>query len=160
MSSTQSRKEYIELLKEYCHNCEKDMKYGVAQKTKDRIAKLKRQEAEDLLTALNTQQEQERLELEDSQVVEFREFCKEWESRIEAQKQYTQEQLNAIDEMQKDEKLQLANRLDKELPVQPKLSSEVLNLICIQKSLVRQKEYGEAKIIKRKVRELEQAATT
>ena len=155
MTENQSTKEYLELLKEYCSNCERNQKFGEAESTKRRIAQLKKQEERAMIQALEAQQESERSEIEDTHILEFQEFLKAWDERIKAQGQHTQEQIDNLTALQQEEQQQLADKLDKELPLKPKPSSELLNLMKIQQALAKQKAYGEAKAVKKKIRQIE-----
>lgn len=54
-------------------------------------------------------------------------------------------------EKHKREKIQLLERLEKQIPVVPKPSSELLNMLRIQEGLIKQKEYGEADKVQQRV---------
>ena len=54
-------------------------------------------------------------------------------------------------EKQKREKIQLLERLDKQIPVNPKPSGEILNMLKIQEGLLKQQDYGEAHKVQQRI---------
>jgi len=54
-------------------------------------------------------------------------------------------------EKQKREKIQLLEKLEKQIPLNPKASSELLNMIKIQEGLRKQQEFGEAHKVQQRI---------
>ena len=57
-------------------------------------------------------------------------------------------------EKHKREKIQLLERLEKQVSLNPKPSSEILNMIKIQEGLIKQQDYGEAHKVQQRINQL------
>ena len=57
-------------------------------------------------------------------------------------------------EKHKREKIQLLEKLEKQIPLSPKPSGEILNLLKIQDGLIKQQDYGEAHKVQQRIQQL------
>lgn len=100
---------------------------------------------------LQSKQENERIELEDSHLLEYQEFVNNWDKVLNNHKKETDQQIFLMIEKQKREKIQLLEKLEKQIPLSPKASSELLNMIKIQEGLRKQQEFGEAHKVQQRI---------
>jgi hypothetical protein len=108
-------------------------------------------EQADKLEELKAKQENDRQELESSHMAEFQDFNSLWEKRLENHKSYSDEQVESMTEKQQNEMIELNKTLESQIPLQPKNSSELLNLIKIKNGLVKLKEYGDAHKVQQRI---------
>ena len=100
---------------------------------------------------LQSKQENERIELEDSHLLEYQEFMNSWEKRLNNHKKDSEQQKFLMIEKHKREKIQLLEKLEKQIPLNPKPSGELLNMIKIQEGLIKQQDYGEAHKVQQRI---------
>ena len=62
--------------------------------------------------------------------------------------------IDGMMEKHKSEREECNDRLEKQIPLQPKHSSELLNMIQIEKGLLKLKEYGEAHKVQNRINKL------
>jgi hypothetical protein len=109
------------------------------------------QEENKIYEELQSKQENERIELEDSHLLEYQEFVNSWEKRLNNHKKDASQQVFLMIEKQKREKIQLLEKLEKQIPLNPKPSGELLNMIKIQEGLIKQQDYGEAHKVQQRI---------
>lgn len=100
---------------------------------------------------LQSKQENERIELEDSHLLEYQEFVNSWDKTLNNHKKDSDQQIFLMIEKQKREKIQLLEKLEKQIPLNPKPSGELLNMIKIQEGLIKQQDYGEAHKVQQRI---------
>jgi hypothetical protein len=94
-------------------------------------------------------------EVEDANAVEFEEFNTLWGQKVDQIKREAEEQILELQEKHAVERQQMLDRLEKQIPVKPKASPELLSLKKSQELLVRNKDYGEAHNVELKIKQLE-----
>ena len=138
-------------MREQCRVYEREGKFKKAQFTKKQIEEeLLREEAR-IYDDIQSKQENERIELEDSHLLEYQEFISNWEKRLNSHKKDADQQVYLMVEKQKREKIQLLEKLEKQIPLNPKPSGEILNMLKIQEGLIKVQDYGEAHKIQQRV---------
>ena len=138
-------------MRDECRAYEREGKFKKAQVTKKHIEQeLLREEAK-IYEDIQTKQENERIELEDSHLLEYQEFISNWEKRLNSHRKDADQQVYLMVEKHKREKIQLLEKLEKQIPVNPKPSGEILNMLKIQEGLIKQKDYGEAHKVQQRV---------
>ena len=139
-----------------CQSLEREGRFDLAQNIKKEIELRIQQDLNERLEDLKAKQENDRNELENSHMNEFQEFNSLWEKRLESHQANANEQIDAMIEKQKNEKSELIKKLENKIPLNPKSSSELLNMIKIKNGLVKLKEYGEAHKVQQRINMLTQ----
>jgi hypothetical protein len=85
---------------------------------------------------------------------EYQEFISSWDKKIASHKSEADQQVFLTIEKHKREKIQLLEKLEKQIPLNPKPSSEILNMLKIQEGLIKQQEYGEAHKVQQRIQTL------
>lgn len=130
---------------------ERDGKFKKAQLLKKQIEEELLGEENKMYEELQSKQENERIELEDSHLLEYQEFMNSWEKRLNNHKKDSEQQKFLMIEKHKREKIQLLEKLEKQIPLNPKPSGELLNMIKIQEGLIKQQDYGEAHKVQQRI---------
>lgn len=139
------------MLREQCRAYEREGKFKRAQLLKKQIEDELMQEEAKTYEELQSKQENERIELEDSHLLEYQEFVNTWDKALNNHKKDSDQQVFLMIEKQKREKIQLLEKLEKQIPLSPKPSSELLNMIKIQEGLIKQQDYGEAHKVQQRI---------
>jgi hypothetical protein len=142
---------HSDILKDQCKAYERDGNFKKAHQLSKQIEEHLLKEEEKLCKDIQSKHENERIELEDSHLLEYQEFIASWDKRLSSHTKESDHQVFLMIEKQKREKIQLLERLDKQIPLTPKPSSELLNMIKIQEGLIKQKDYGEAHKVQERV---------
>ncbi|OMJ91628.1 hypothetical protein SteCoe_5776 [Stentor coeruleus] len=141
----------IEVLQEQCRAFEREGKFKKAQMIKNQIEEeLLREEAK-IYDEIQGKQENERIELEDSHLLEYQEFISNWDKRLNSHKKDSDQQIFLMIEKHKREKIQLLEKLEKQISLTPKPSAELLNMLKIQEGLIKIQDYGEAHKVQQRV---------
>ena len=130
---------------------ERDGKFKKAQLLKKQIEEELLGEENKMYEELQSKQENERIELEDSHLLEYQEFMNSWEKRLNNHKKDSEQQKFLMIEKHKREKIQLLEKLEKQIPLNPKPSGELLNMVKIQEGLIKQQDYGEAHKVQQRI---------
>jgi hypothetical protein len=136
--------EFIDILEHHCKDCEAQGKYVEAEMAKNRIKELKEQKKQMDLDELQTRQQNENIELEETHILEFNNFNQEWDKRMNEFQMHSSQLIKALEEKHIQQHEEYRNGLEEKIPVKFKPSPELLNLKKIQGNLARQKEYKEA----------------
>lgn len=147
--------EFIEILEEHCKQCEQSGKYVEAEMAKNRIKELKEQKKQMDMDELQTRQQNENIELEETHIMEFNNFNQEWDKRMNEFEVHSAQLVKALEEKHIAEHEEYRNSLEEKLPIKFKPSPELLNLRKIQVSLAKQKEYKEAHQVQVRAQKLE-----
>jgi hypothetical protein len=142
------------VLREQCRVYEREGRFKKAQHVKRQISEELLKEEAKVYEDIQAKQESERVELEDSHLLEYQEFISGWDRRLAAYRKEAEQQVFMMIEKHKNEKIQLFERLDKQIPVMPKPSGELLNMIKIQEGLIKQQDYGEAHKVQKRINNL------
>lgn len=151
--------EFIEILEEHCKQCEQSGKYVEAEMAKNRIKDLKEQKKQMDMDELQTRQQNENIELEETHIMEFNNFNQEWDKRMNEFQVHSSQLIKALEEKHISEHEEYRNSMEVRLPLKFKPSPELLNLRKIQLSLAKQKEYKEAHDVQVRAQKLEKIET-
>ena len=121
-----------------------------------RILKLRQEQKKKREETLTQKQTKELADIEKAYEEELKQFNEEWDDRMEKYKAKCQEDEDQLTQKQSTEKEETTKTLEENTPLIPKHSSETLNLMRIQETLVRNKEYKEAHAVQQKIAELEE----
>jgi len=146
---------FIEILYEHQINCEKQGKYVEAELAKNRISELKKKEKQRQDESLRQKQMNEKLEIEQAHLVEFNEFNREWDEKMNDFHSHAQILEKGMLEKHEQEIMEFRDNIDHNLPERPKLSAELLNQRKIQENLARQKDYQEAHKVQLRAQHME-----
>ncbi|KAJ0404158.1 hypothetical protein P43SY_008716 [Pythium insidiosum] len=146
--------DFLLILEEHRKNCERQGKYVEADTAKNRLEELKVHEENRRREAMRSRQIAERLGVEEAHMLEFQQFNKVWDRKMEEYEQNVDELAGSLRERHKTELLEFQKRLLEKQP-KPKFSKDLLNLRRIEEHLARQKDYNEAHKIKLKADALE-----
>jgi hypothetical protein len=113
------------------------------------IKKLLQGEGERMAHENLNRQITEAKELETANLEEFTDFSNQWNNRIQDYRDHKAELISNKEESHFMEMQQLFDRLDKQLPFQPKKTSDLLNLIKIREHLVKNKSYSKAEKVQK-----------
>ncbi|GLD95630.1 hypothetical protein PINS_up004307 [Pythium insidiosum] len=133
--------DFLLILEEHRKNCERQGKYVEAETAKNRLEELKVHEENRRREAMRSRQIAERLGVEEAHMLEFQQFNKVWDRKMEEYEQNVEELAVALRERHKSELLEFQKRLLEKQP-KPKFSKDLLNLRRIEEHLARQKEYA------------------
>lgn len=147
--------EFIEILEEHCKQCEANGKYVEAEMAKNRIKELKEQKKQMDLDELQTRQQNENIELEETHILEFNNFNQEWDKRMNEFQMHSAQLVKALEEKHIAQHEEYRGSLEGKLPDKFKPSPELLNLRRIQVNLAKQKEYSEAHQVQVRAQKLE-----
>lgn len=84
-------------------------------------------------------------------MLEFQSFIDSWDKRIAEQRQFSEQELFAMIDRHERENIQLDEALSKQIPLKPKSTSEILNLIKIKEGLIKTREYAEAQNVQKEI---------
>ena len=147
--------DYIEILEEHCKQCEATGKYVEAEMAKNRIKELKEQKKQIDLDELQTRQQNENIELEETHILEFNNFNQEWDKRMNEFQVHSSQLIKALEDKHMAQHEEYRSQLDEKLSTAFKPSPELLNLRRIQVNLAKQKEYKEAHDVQVRAQKLE-----
>lgn len=147
--------EFIEILEEHCKQCEAQGKYVEAEMAKNRIKELKEQKKQMDLDELQTRQQNENIELEETHILEFNNFNQEWDKRMNDFQMHSSQLIKALEEKHIAQHEEYRASWEEKVPVKFKPSPELLNLRRIQVNLAKQKEYAEAHQVQVRAQKLE-----
>ena len=147
--------EFIEILEEHCKQCEQSGKYVEAEMAKNRIKELKEQKKQMDLDELQTRQQNENIELEETHIMEFNNFNQEWDKRMNEFQVHSSQLIKALEEKHIAQHEEYRNKIEEKVPNKFKPSPELLNLRRIQVNLANQKEYSEAHQVQVRAQKLE-----
>lgn len=142
--------EYIRILAEYRHACEQRENYKEAELVQHVLKHLRLEEETRHVKGLTEQQDAERRGLEEAHMMEFANFNKIWNERIDA---FEEHQLDAEAAMLERHSQELsAFRADMASAEhrRVKYSKDLLNLRTIQQTLAQQRNYADAQKVKLK----------
>lgn len=115
------------------------------------MIQLSKQESMHNLDIVKSTQEAERINIEDNHTLEFDNMNSIWENRIRDQQDYANQEISTMISKHQAERVQDEAKLESTLPLKPKYSSELLNMIKIEEGLVKQKAYGEAHAVQQRI---------
>jgi len=147
--------EYIKILAEYRRIVEAHGNYKEAELVQHVLRQLRLEEENRHVSALSQQQESERQGLEEAHSLEFQNFNRIWNEKIDA---FEEHQLDCEAAMLERHSMELAEfhaDMASELPKHPKFSKDLLNLRKIQETLAKQKSFADAHKVKLKADKLE-----
>ena len=107
------------------------------------------------LEGMMIKHQQDRIELEEEEQKFLQELHQEQQEKLQAKKEANEEQVSKQMEEHQQQLEELAQNLEENLPQQPKMSSEYLNLKKIEENMVKQKKFGEAHQIQQQAIQLE-----
>ena len=151
--------DYIEILEEHCRQCEANGKYVEAEMAKNRIKELKQQKKQIDLDELQTRQQNENIELEETHILEFNNFNQEWDKRMNEFQMHSSQLIKALEDKHIAQHEDYRAQLEEKLPNIFKPSPELLNLRRVQLNLAKQKEYKEAHEVQVRAQKLEKVET-
>jgi len=125
-----------------------------AQKYKDKLYQLIQYESKKQLEVLKKQQSEELKLLETQHLEELNNFQLEWDDKLQKYEEYAKKLETTMQNKHEAEKEGLYNEI-KEKFVEPKPTSEILNLRQIASKMIKQKRFGEVEEVKQKLYELE-----
>lgn len=146
--------DFLQILDEHRKACEQQGRYVEAEIAKNRLLELRHHEEARREEALKSRQIAERLGVEEAHMVEFQEFTKLWDKKINDYEFHAKELADGLREKHQIELNQFHESVSRE-SVRPKRSRDLLNLRRIEETLARQKEYAEAQKIKLKADNME-----
>lgn len=142
--------EYIKILAEYRRCCERRGNYKEAELVQHVLKQLRLEEENRHVSALTQQQESERQGLEEAHMLEFQNFNRIWNEKIDT---FEEHQLDCEAAMLERHSMELAEfhaDMTSEIPKKPKFSKDLLNVRSIQDTLARAKSYSDAHKVKLK----------
>mmetsp|Transcript_56888 Transcript_56888/g.101527 ORF Transcript_56888/g.101527 Transcript_56888/m.101527 type:complete len:330 (-) Transcript_56888:1712-2701(-) len=142
--------EYIKILAEYRRCCERKGNYKEAELVQHVLKQLRLEEENRHVTALTQQQESERQGLEEAHMLEFHNFNRIWNEKIDT---FEEHQLDCEAAMLERHSMELAEfhaDMTNEIPKKPKFSKDLLNVRSIQQTLANAKNYSDAHKVKLK----------
>lgn len=142
--------EYIRILAEYRDDCERKSQYKEAELVQHVLKHLRLEEETRHVRGLTEQQEMERRGLEEAHALEFQNFNKLWNEKIDAFEEYQLDQEAAMLERHNLELSTFHAEMTNTEPRHVKYSKDLLNLRTIQQSLASQRAYGDAHKVKLK----------
>ena len=148
--------DYIEILEEHCKQCEANGKYVEAEMAKNRIKELKEQKKQIDLDELQTRQQNENIELEETHILEFNNFNQEWDKRMNEFQVHSSQLIKALEDKHVSQQEEYRGQLEEKIPYKFKPSTDLLNLKRIQVNLAKQKEYKEAHEVQVRAQKLDQ----
>eukprot|EP01006_Ploeotia_vitrea_P017603 TRINITY_DN48817_c0_g1_i1.p1 TRINITY_DN48817_c0_g1~~TRINITY_DN48817_c0_g1_i1.p1 ORF type:complete len:349 (-),score=53.79 TRINITY_DN48817_c0_g1_i1:476-1522(-) len=149
--------EYIKILAEYRRLCERKGNYKEAELVQHVLKQLRLEEENRHVAALTAQQESERQGLEEAHMLEFQNFNRIWNEKIDGFEEHQLDCEAAMLERHSKELAEFHAEMTNELPKRPKFSKDLLNLRKIQETLAKQKNYSEAHKVKNKSDRVEAA---
>ena len=146
--------DFLNVLEEHRKNCEAESKYVEAEIARNRLEELRLHEENRRREAMRSRQIAERLGVEEAHMLEFQQFNKVWDEKMQL---YEENAGNLLSNLKARHKAALHEFQQKLIskPLLPKFSKELLNLRKIQQHLARQKDYAEAHKMKLKADSLE-----
>jgi len=148
-----SVEQFLRVLDEHVRVCERAQKYHEAAAARARLQELRSHEDTRRRNALGNRQRSERLDVEESRLLELDKFNMLWQKRIAEYDFKAGELEQAMKSRHFEERDELDRRTTATAP--PNFSRDLLNLRKIQQTLAKQKEYVEADRIKSKADALE-----
>ena len=142
--------EYIRVLAEYRNECERKAQYKEAELVQHVLKHLRLEEETRHVKGLTEQQEMERRGLEEAHALEFQNFNKLWNERIDAFEEYQLDQEAAMLERHSMELSQFHTEMTTHEPRHARYSKDLLNLRTIQQTLATQRNYTDAQKVKLK----------
>ncbi|CAG9325117.1 unnamed protein product [Blepharisma stoltei] len=146
-----SFQENLENLQTQIRECEQAFKFAEAEQLKQQMIRLTNNESASRIQNTKTSHEAEQMEIEDNHLMEFQNINNAWEARIKEQRDYADQEINSMMSKHERDKVQEEAKLESLIPLKPKYSSELLNMIKIEEGLVRQKSYGEAHSVQQRI---------
>eukprot|EP00667_Euglena_gracilis_P013007 EG_transcript_13391 len=147
--------EYIRVLADYRASCERRGNYKEAQLVQHVLKQLRLEEENRHVIELTAQQESERQGLEEAHMLEFQNFNRIWNEKID---QFEEHQLDSEAQMLERHSAELA-QFHAEMagaPMKrPKFSKELLNARKVQETLAKGKNYADAHKVKLKADQME-----
>lgn len=104
---------------------------------------------------LQTRQQNENIELEETHIMEFNNFNQDWDNRMNEFQVHSSQLIKALEEKHIEEHDSFRKDVETTIPVKFKPSPELLNLRKIQISLAKQKEYKEAHQVQTRAQKIE-----
>jgi hypothetical protein len=142
--------EYIKILAEYRDECERRAQYKEAELVQHVLKHLRLEEETRHVRGLTDQQELERRGLEEAHGLEFQNFNKIWNEKIDAFEEYQLDEEGRLLERHSNELSTFHAEMTNTEPRHVKYSKDLLNLRTIQQSLATQRAYGDAHKVKLK----------
>ncbi len=142
--------EYIRILAEYRQECERKAQYKEAELVQHVLKHLRLEEETRHVKGLTEQQEMERQGLEEAHSLEFQNFNKLWNEKIDAFEEYQLDQEAAMLERHSAELSTFHAEMTSAEPKHQKYSKDLLNLRTIQQTLAAQRNYSDAQKVKLK----------
>jgi hypothetical protein len=142
--------EYIRILAEYRQACEARENYKEAELVQHVLKHLRLEEETRHVKGLTEQQESERRGLEEAHMMEFANFNKIWNERIDAFEEHQLEAQAAMLERHSQELAAFRADMASGEHRRVKYSKDLLNLRNIQQTLAQQRNYSDAQKVKLK----------
>lgn len=138
------------MLEEHQSKCESGGRFVEAEMAKQRINQFKKIESQKLLRELKHGQDNRKKQIEEEHKIELDTFNEEQDRRFsDLNEKYEEDQKNMMDSHESELAVK-TEEFNREFPVEPKYSTEYLNLTKILEGLVKKKEYFMDKIVIRK----------
>lgn len=145
--------DFLEILQEHRKICEALGKYTEAEIAKKRMDELKAHDEQRRREAVRSRQLAEQLAVEEAHMLEFQKFNELWDTKMQAFEQNAQALMDAMRVRHADELREFQQKLIAKA-LQPRHTSEYLNLREVQEKLAHQRNYAAAAKIKEKADEL------
>lgn len=142
--------EYIHILSQYRSLCEDRENYKEAELVEHVLRHLRTEEETRHVKGLTEQQEMERRGLEEAHMMEFANFNKIWNEKIDKFEEYQLEQESQMIERHSNELAEFHMKMTAEQHHGLKYSKDLLNLRAIQRTLAQQRNYADAQKVKLK----------
>lgn len=94
----QKYEEYLAMLHDHLATCERENNFAEAANTKQRIEDLKIQEGQRQLEQMLLRQQQERMQVEESQMNDLNNFQQQWDMRLQQRDQENQQAIQQLEE--------------------------------------------------------------
>jgi hypothetical protein len=128
------------LLEEHQTKCESGGRFVEAEMAKQRVNQFKKIENQKLLRELKQGQDNRKKQMEEEHKIELDTFNEDQDRKLfELNEKYEEDQKNMMDAHESEIAVK-TEEFNREFPVEPKYSTEYLNLTKILEGLVKQKE--------------------
>lgn len=129
-------------------------RFAEAQAAKRELASLNRELDNRRIQQLKDAQWNEILTAEETHYSEFQELSAYWDQQLTAWQQRRELQTRELEDRHDRSVSELIGYLEQSIPLEPRLTSDILNLLRIEQNLIKTKEYEEAKKVGKRIKTL------
>ena len=151
--------ERLSTLYSKCHEKEQKLNFGTAHKAKQEIKQILTEEGNRMRQDEIQRQLSEAKEVEAANMEEFNSLIENWDQRIVGYREHKNNLLQEKAQSHAMEMQSLTDRLENQLSMSPKKSSELLNLEKIRDTLAKNKSYNKADKVQTQIDRLNRQET-